>query len=512
MSDTNSRDEKRPETPDTQPQQEQGAGGALPQAEDAALETELEGLRDTFQQELDKAAQAADGSGEDTPPEADENAGDEEDEGTNPLERIVDWDNLIDTSVPDIPIDTESLVQPDGQADEEEAFDETLCLRCQKNERDTSVREDYPYCEKCRNEMKKYPISWAVIPLVIVLIIGVIFAGYTIPSAVSEYAPVAAADKLMLQKKPTDSLNAYFALYEQGTSTPAMIKKMVKALWDNGYTQDVAYLINAEYTPEELEKGSNKEIRVINEKVTAFNATAQALAQVFAEYESTPAAEIPYDELIGKIDALTDTEDAKYDEAIKLYYKYYAAKISGKPANDRLNFLNEMGKVNKTDYKWLYLPKAAECQAELGDYDGAMNTVKKLRSANHGSPDAYALEAVIYRRQKAYDKAIAAADAGLAVSTDNPELLRQKAIVLLLQGENEAAKEQAKKAYETSTNVGTANTYAIVCHITKDNGEYDAILAMLKSYDTDLTATTKSFIEGKTTLEAIFLEGNGDIA
>ena len=113
--------------------------------EKSALETELEEIRDMFQKELDSAREGADS------------------------------DMLIQE------LDDESVPE------EEENLPKCEC--CGENPRSLDHGEDYPYCDSCRETMKRYPLRFSgVLTLIIsiALVIGTTyFAVDKLESAIS---------------------------------------------------------------------------------------------------------------------------------------------------------------------------------------------------------------------------------------------------------------------------------------------------------------------------------------
>ena len=123
--------------------------------EENELVQELEDLRDMFQQELDKATEEA------------ENA---------PEALIQELDEFRE------------------EPEEPEEFTGRLCEICGENPCAEEYGEDYPYCEECRNIMKKYPLRASGI-LMSILMIAVFIASAVAGTeylesfmSVSEYA------------------------------------------------------------------------------------------------------------------------------------------------------------------------------------------------------------------------------------------------------------------------------------------------------------------------------------
>lgn len=483
------------------------------------LNQELEQLRDLFQQELDHQTQAAQ--------EADQAKAEDDSEEAGEGSGISDWDHLVTVGDTPVIIEEESLEEaepadnPDGE--DEEPFDENLCYCCQKNPRNLERGEDYLYCEECREKMKHRPIRWYMIPVILLVIAAVALSGYTMRGVVSDYADQAAAHKLILQNHPVEGLNQYFELYNAGVSSKPMVKQMIRTLWEFGYIQNVQSLLSS-FSSDEIE--SDRTLSKINDKLTAFNTTADAAYAIIADYETKPAAEIPYDDLMAQFEALlsgqaasdaTDTtgEAASpddYDPMIVYYYEFYLAKICGKDAQTQLEYLNKMKETGSSDYQWLYYPEMARCLGETGDYEQAFALCDEMLKDNLDDANAYATRSALYRRQKNYDAALKEIAAGLEVSADNPELLRQRAIVYLLQGDTANAKADAEAAFNTSATVNTSNVLAVVCHAIGDTSGFEEVVSFLKSYDTQLSDRTQSYVNGEITLEQLFLEGSADVS
>lgn len=483
------------------------------------LNQELEQLRDLFQQELDQQTQAAQ--------EADQAKATDDTEDSGGGSGISDWDQLVTVGDTPVIIEKESLDETgtaeESDGEEEEPFDKSLCYSCQKNPRSLERGEDYLYCEECREKMKHRPIRWYMIPVILLVIAAVAVSGYTMRGVVSDYTNQAAAHKLILQHHPVKGLNQYFELYNAGVTSKPMVKQMIRTLWKFGYMQNVQSLLSS-FSQEEIE--SDRTLSRINEKLTAFNATADAAYAIIADYETKPAAEIPYDDLMAQFEALlsgqaaSDTTDTTgeaaspddYDPMIVYYYEFYLAKICGKDAQTQLEYLNKMKGTGSTDYQWLYYPEMARCLGEAGDYDQAFALCDEMLKDNRDDANAYASRAALYRRQQNYDAALTEIGTGLEASADNPELLRQRAIVYLLQGNTANAKTDAEAAFNTSATVNTSNVLAAVCHAIGDTSGLEEVVSFLKSYGTQLSDRTQSYVDGAITLEQLFLEGSADVA
>lgn len=499
-------DREKENQPGTPEEEKKGVSPA-PDGED--LNRELEQLRDIFQKELDEqTAQAAQES--DQPASGEE--GTPEDDGEEEHSGISDWDRLITVGDTPVIIEEDSLSEPEDDVaeDEEDDFDEDLCYCCQKNERNRERGEDYPYCEECRESMKHRPVRWYMIPVILFVAAVIALSGYSMRGIVSDYTAQAAAHKLLLEHHPVEGLNAYFELYSQGVSSKPMLKRMLRSLWQFGYIQNVQSILSSEFTSEEIEE--DRTLSEINDKLTAFNTTAEAAYNIIGDYETKPASEIPYDDLMNQLTALTESTEESYDSMIVSYYQFYLAKVCGKDVQTQIGYLNQMKDSGSKDYKWLYYPELAKCLGQAGEYDAAFKLCDEILQDNKDDPSAYAAKASLYRRQQNYTAALDEIAKGLEVSASNPELIRQRAIVHLLQGDTANAKTDAETAFNTSATVSTTNTLAVVCHAIGDTAGYNEAVDFLESYSTQLSDRTQAYVDGELTLEQLFLEGSADVA
>ena len=131
--DENKRDDILSQEPEIQESAEEiSAEESVPEETGAnELEKELEELRDMFQQELDRASEEAE----------------------NPTQELI-----------------QELDEPEEEVSDEEEFVGRPCEICGENPCAEEYGEDYPYCEECRNAMKKYPLRWSGVLMWIVIL------------------------------------------------------------------------------------------------------------------------------------------------------------------------------------------------------------------------------------------------------------------------------------------------------------------------------------------------------
>ena len=183
------------------------------EADTNELHKELEELRDMFQQELDKAAEEAD----------------------EPADEL-----------------TPDLEEPTAEEETEPA---RLCECCGEKPCTDEFGEDYPYCEECRNAMKKYPLRWSGVLAAIIMVVVFIATAYVGTGyandfmSVSEYATQYDSGKIMT------ALNGYYSyLYSASAEKISMkaVKDAIDGFVKTGYISDAVDLINKVYSEDQL--------------------------------------------------------------------------------------------------------------------------------------------------------------------------------------------------------------------------------------------------------------------
>ena len=170
--DENKRDELQPEEAEVQLAEETAAEEVA--ENENGLAQELEELRDMFQQELDKATEEAENQ-------------------TQTL--IQELDEIEDTQ----------------DEDAEEEFTGRLCEICGEHPCAEEYGEDYPYCQECRNLMKKYPMRASGILMSILMIAVFAVTGYAGSSYLESFMSIAENAAYYDTGKVLTALNGYYS-------------------------------------------------------------------------------------------------------------------------------------------------------------------------------------------------------------------------------------------------------------------------------------------------------------
>jgi len=452
----------------------------------------------------------------------------------------------------------------DKDENEEPVDDDKLCIRCGKNAKDTSVSDDYEFCADCRKEMLNAPLKWtgfvAAICMIILSGFAVVIWAFTAVVAI----PVHDAKGFAAQHRLNDALASYTAAEKAATNLNTQFKI------DNLFTTGTkTYVKNLQVTAksssplsvgETLSKAITnvksyndpwlKPLKQYSDTYTVFKNTQAAVEPLVTKYQSAKPADVPFDSLIAKIEALKTSKDAsKYGNYLLEYYKTYVAVLADKGPATELQYMLEVKKL-APDATWLYDYYLSDCYKRLGRYDDMIAVCNELIAENLNSVQVYslkaraycsqkdfakalivcsdmdkynaksaagyALRAEIYRREGDFTKAASVCADGIKNSTGSTELYRQQAIVLLLQGEKKKAYDAAYNAYNSAyynqdTTLELMDTIALCASIAGEKDMFNQTVSSLKSNGYELADSVAKYIKGTMTLKEIFVTGKGDV-
>ena len=485
--DENKRDDILSQEPDVQEMTEEiPAEESVPEQAGAnELEKELEELRDMFQQELDKASEEAE----------------------NQTEELI-----------------QELDEPEEEAlsDDEEEFVGRPCEICGENPCAEEYGEDYPYCEECRNAMKKYPLRWSGVLMWIVMIAAFVATAYIGTSyaddfmAVSEYAAYYDSGKIMT------ALNGYYSYI--GSATPERIsmkavKDAIEGLCKTGYLSDAANIISTLYSEDDLKLPWNKKYAKILEDSEKLSSDYYTIAEVIDPIltgESDDAEAI-----LKELDALYDKTDdegnpANINKVFIEYYKYVVLSICKAPTEELLAQLKKAAAADTDgDYQWAYISNYCSVAAKGGDLELAESLFEKMIKTSTEDTTAYVALATYYRYadtpdpdkmlelcQQAKENA-ASGDVGY---------MQTMAIAYMLKGEGALALETMDSyMMQGSYTVQSCNLYAL-CALYNGNEEiYEEMKELLENSGYEINDTVKAYKAGAFDIEEILTDKEGEI-
>lgn len=530
MSDINGKKENNGNDDNLNTNQKEKENTALPIKDDGfsgdnpeqqkQLENELEDIAKVFKQELKKAS---------------DEISNQDDTGNDNSEDLSGSDEKLN------PNEAESL---DENMPAQDIPEEDLCLCCGERARDYEISPDYEYCSDCREAMKNHPIPiWSRLVFVLTILFSFFALGYFIlifePFAVSVSADTALKQgKIDTALATYDSaISAYKALEQElnsgaaQTSQTALINinprfiaaKFLDTLFMSGYINDIPTFALEYFPGSQLDSFINykaaKTYNISNELSSAM----QSAYGVINEYSELPPEEIPYSEVIEKLDELaTQWQEDEYtvyrDIALNIY-RYYIAYLSDKDLDTQILPLEEI-RTAKPDFYWVYGYNLALSYAKSGNTQKALDLVDEIKKFNTEDNTPYSVEACAHRVNRDYDKAIEAANKGLELSDAYfQELKRQKAIAYLLKGEEDNAYDLMREIYDLYIENGyegylageIGDTFAIAALESGNNDALDELKSVYVQNSIEFGNVLKAYLNGEIVVEQIFLEGKADV-
>ena len=447
------------------------------------LAQELEELRDMFQQELDKAKEEAE----------------------------ISQDTLI-----------QELDEIEEIQEEAEEFTGRLCEICEANPCATEYGEDYPYCEECRNAMKKYPMRASGILMTLVMIavfIATAVAGTEYIDAfmsVSEYAAYYDTGRLMT------ALNGYYA-YNSSASADKISMKAVKdsieGFVKTGYVSDAISLIEKVFTEDQLKLPWNKKYAKIIEDANALTESYYAITDIITPVMN--GEEDDYDKVMADLDALYEATDEEgnnknINPVFIEYYRYVAMSVMDKEPEELLRQLEKAAFADKDgNLQWVYLSNYANLAARCGDLELTELLYNRMIGTSKEDVNAYIALASYYRFADDID-----ADKMLEIMEEAKANAYQQdfsympymAIAYMLKGEGSVAMTTMKEYMSMSGyTVQTCNLFALCALYNGDEATYKEMKDVLETSGYKLSNLVEKYRKDKISIEEALTDIGGDI-
>lgn len=447
-----------------------------------SLKEELEELRDMFQEELDKAQET------------------ENDLFIQELEEI-----------------------SEEESEEEEENPAPLCQCCEENRVSGNFGEDYPYCDECREMMKKYPIRWSGVIMTIVMMAvlsATVYFGSTYLDDVSTVCDTSAYYK---SGYIMNTMQSYYTYFNGGKSGEGVSGRALRELIDcyvkTGYYSDAASLVDTYFTETDLKMPWNKKYAEIKKTSASLTETYYAVSEVASAALS--GKEFDYEEVMASIEALRDVNPLEegtgtieaYDEVFIEYYKYVVMSVHGESHEAQLEQLRKIDEVGK-GFEWTYLANYCALAAINGDEALTKELFERGMAINRQETNLYTAMASYYRyldepdADKILDIAKQAEDA--AYSSD-VSYLPIYTVGYLLKGDGEKALEYI----ETYMNSGSytlqgCNLYALCGLYNGDTSIYDEMETLLASYGYSISELNTKYMNDEITLTEVLQDKGGD--
>ncbi len=449
------------------------------------LETELEELRDMFQQELDRATAEAENQ-------------------------------------------TEQLIQELDETTEEELTEESeefvgrLCEICETNPCAEEYGEDYPYCDECRNIMKKYPMRASGILMTLVMIgvfVATAIAGTSYADSfmsVSEYAAYYDIGRLMT------ALNGYYTYVssaDPSTISMKAVKDSIEGFVKTGYLSDAATLISSIYSEDQLKLPWNKKYAKIIDDAQSLTDSYYAITDIVTPVLN--GEDVEYDEIIAEIDALYEAKDEdgnsmEINTVFLEYYKYVVMSVMKKDQSELLAQLEKTASLDKDgNFTWVYLSNYCAVAAKNGNLELAEKLSKQMLEISAEDTNAYVALASYYRYLDTPepDKILEICEEAKAIAAQGDySYMPLMAVAYILDGEGAIALETMDDYMSKSSyTVQTCNLYAL-CALYNGNEEiYSQMKSVLETSGYKLNEAVEQYKNGEISIEEILTDKAGEI-
>lgn len=478
------------------------------QAQD--LHDELEDLAKVFQEELDRAKEEARAVAESEP------------------------------TVPEIELPETVSIPPalkKSPAADEPIPEEELCECCGEKRRGTANDPDSPYCSECDTGLRHYPFDFLNVFFAVVAICFVFYGGYVFADHTSTFVAVQKADSLQADQQMYSALDAYAAaantMLNNHINGELVYKREILLAHKLGYISSLSEPA-ANVRTWELSLPHFRSLKYALDDSAAFLTTWEHLDTLTQSYLYTDPSEIPYEELVAKMDAMKSAQVATeptteaqaegettaanaYTPEVKTYsvaaigfYKYRLAAICEKDLETQIAILEEIQK-EAPEYVWLYAPLLGEMYAKTGR---DVEPMCRLIESENLEDDAPSLFRVISLRvQGKYDEAFSLCEERIANADDlTDEFYRQESLIYLAQGKYNDAYTTIDTAYQNSSpSVQLCETLALAAAAAGQESAYNEVKELLEENGYTLSAEVTGYKDGTVTLNQILLEGDFDI-
>lgn len=408
-----------------------------------------------------------------------------------------------------------------------------LCECCGERKKDTSISENYPYCSECRELMKKYPISVASIVIAVVVIFIAMVSAANFVTDFSGYNKARLAKDADSENKKFSAVEYYDEAISFFNEKEIVPKKLLKDSAYNVFSTLPKGVASLKDTSDRLDKALSdfeaklpiyagfKDLRdTALTMYKSFNAFYALLEEVDFDSFDTESREQVTD-LYNKIGALVNKEDTiknmdgsgnvtiTYDKASILFAQFMFSYSYGQYdlAYDALTALNEIA----PEYVAMYGYELAIIEIQYGNYKKATTLADTILLNNAEDSSAYIIYAYNNRMKGKLDKAISYAEKGIALEEKNPDLYRQKAIALMLKGDYQSAIGVLDTALSYEKYNVLYYTYLVAATELGDERALEKINNEIKTLEGETPARVQEYLDGKLTVEELFMEGTGDV-
>lgn len=406
----------------------------------------------------------------------------------------------------------------EASADEEEI---EMCACCGEEPKP----ENGDYCEKCLENMRKYPIGFSNILIAILMVVMAGVSIFTFLQDVEGYAYTYEAKK----NKADGFLNSALERYDEGIAFFESKKASPKNLYFESAEVVFNTMSNGTSSMNDVAQrvadgigDSNPDLFIYKNSVAMRDESMVLYGTMKSFYDLANSGQnMSYEDVMAQVDALVGTElsvkgiDNKteqvftIDEGMLRFCQYMYAYTAGKTedAEKYLRMVHEL----KSDCVWLYAYELAFADIKSGNLEEAKTLADAIYENNKEEADSYCLNSAIARVSGDTEGAIEWAGKGLEYCPTDAEILRNKAMAYVVAGDIEKASATINEALSYNQ-YGLLYYTAIV--IENEQGNKDTVAEMKKILEDNnikYTERMNSYFSGKITAKQLFTEGSGEV-
>ncbi len=296
--------------------------------------------------------------------------------------------------------------------------------------------------------------------------------------------------------------------------------KTAKTIFDCGNLSDANTLVTTYLTDEKM-ADATQEQKAVRDNMTAVFAALSAASDVFSPYYSeyyqngTP---MDYEKVSGALKELITDDADNYLKGFVNYCLYFAA-VSSEDDVDTMSLIKAMEK-NMPELMFVYGYYYIDEYIADEKYSLAKKYAEKLLEVNIADEYANSVIALCERINGDVDASIEAALKGIELSGSSAYCGKHLAIAYMLKGDFESAYGYVSSLYTNSMNVDTCDLLLVFNALYEgDNeeitSELEAAVAEIEQiysyYGVASYEDTVDIINGKKTLEDVFMKGNYDL-
>lgn len=342
-----------------------------------------------------------------------------------------------------------------------------VCKSCGIGRIDLSENDKSCMCRNCREEKIRYPFPKTFYVVVIILIALICMAMVNFPSSIKMYKTYRDVDKNVTNGYVASTLYSMSDLLEKYPDSLKIALKATDIAMEHGYYDYASYFIDTYLVGETLEDATYNKITKYIDKLNTYYDTSDAIEKIFAD--AVEAAGMEQDDYTAYVQSqLADLLlGNRYDQALIYYTLGYIEPDNAK----RLEYMQECLRIDST-----YL-------------------------------DATAQIASIYRRQGDLVKARKLLESAYQRNKEDSSILRNLAIVEMLEGNLEQGLIYAESAYKNYPEGDyVADTYITALHI---NGQVELakqVKAECEGLNIYLDENLEAFLDGSISLEDTYID------